>query len=149
MEERDIHEYKTSPFDKSLMEGVNEIKGCAKDLVERLEIPYRVLLKSAFECSRDCFSVENYELRESFACKNKCISVLESLKKDQEASFAQFDTALNLCFHSCTKQKRRTPYLSNEAVLCYRDCMERGKQSLIKMEAHFASLYSQYTDTPW
>lgn len=95
-------------------------------------------------CSADCFSVDEYTLQESYVCQKKCIKSLDLMDSKTQVAFGKFDSILNGCLHSCSKQKRKSSILSNEASICYKECLSMGRKSLTNMETYLISVYSQF-----
>ena len=96
-------------------------------------------------CSSDCFSSEFFTLKESYNCQKKCLKILEITDSKSQVAFGKFDTVLNGCLHSCSKQRRKSPLLSSDAVICYRECLNIGTQTLKDLEEHLVSIYSMFS----
>lgn len=120
--------------------------------VSRVQRPFRILMvslrqKRSLQCSAECFSVEEFTVKEAYDCQGKCEQPLERLKTQQERLFALWDVrakqmSLNNCLHSCTKQKRKSAHLSGETVNCYNDCLRHSEALLNEVEETLVHNYS-------
>ena len=97
-------------------------------------------------CSSDCFSIPEFSLKECYNCQNNCMDKIKILDSKTQVAFGKFDSVLNGCLHSCSKQKRKSMILSNEAVICYKDCLTLARDTLINLENHVTSAYSSIFD---
>jgi hypothetical protein len=95
-------------------------------------------------CSADCFSVMEFSLKESYDCQKNCAKGLEIIDSKTQIAFGKFDSVLNGCLHSCSKQKRKSPLLSSDSVVCYRECLSLARNTLKGLENHLLSTYSQF-----
>ena len=62
----------------------------------RVQHPFRLLLvcnrqKRTFQCSAECFSVQEFSVKEAYDCQEKCELPLKRLKTQQERLFAMWD----------------------------------------------------------
>ena len=69
---------------------------------------------------------------------------LEITDSKAQIAFGKFDATLNGCLHSCSKQKRKSSLLSSDAVICYKECLKLGHNTLQDLDNHLLSIYSQF-----
>lgn len=69
---------------------------------------------------------------------------LEVTDEKAQIAFGRFDSVLNGCLHSCSKQKRKSPLLSADAVICYKDCLKIGGNTLQSLDKHLTAVYTQF-----
>jgi len=91
-----VYEGPLQPNDQVLTEDVSNLQTEVQNMLSRIQVPHRKLLvsftqKRAFECSSDCFSVEEFSVQESSDCQKDCFKSLNWVKSRQEIAFAQFD----------------------------------------------------------
>ena len=64
--------------------------------ISRVQRPFRVLMvrlsqKRSLQCSAECFSVQEFTVKEAYDCQSKCEQPLERLKTQQERLYALWD----------------------------------------------------------
>jgi hypothetical protein len=110
------------------------------------EMMVRFRKRNFLLCSSQCFEAKEFELVEAQACQERCEDGIRFVDMKTQVAFARFDRVVNGCFHSCTKQRRKSAGLSGDVVNCYNDCFNSAEGVLGDLDLHLNSLYSKYCD---
>ena len=144
-------------FDKSSQEKLVQeryqiFEKLVRDLVQKYTPANRMLMvisnqKNTLECASECFEVKEHEVLEAQSCQDKCEKSIKFVDFKTQVAFARFDSLLNGCLHSCTKQRRKSAELSGDVANCYNDCFNSGKLMLEDLDIHLGALYSRFSDS--
>ena len=83
---------------------------------------------------------------ESHNCQEGCERNLKFVDFRTQVAFGRFDSMLNGCLHSCTKQRRKSSVLSGDVANCYSECLNSGEQMIRNLDTHLSSVYSKFTE---
>lgn len=89
---KDFEETFSVPFEAELQ----ALRSKTTLSLARVQRPFRLLMvrttqKRTMQCSAECFSVEEFSVKEAYDCQEKCEQPLERLKTQQERMFALWD----------------------------------------------------------
>ena len=122
-----------------------------RNVIEKYTPANRILIvicnqKNTLECASECFEAKELEVLEAQTCQDKCEKNIKFVDFKTQVAFARFDSVLNGCLHSCTKQRRKSAGLSGDVANCYNDCFNSGKIMLEDLDTHLGALYSRFID---